>query len=49
MPWDVVVLRLTADSGVQGVATACAARSGRITAAYLKEIVAPVLLGREAM
>jgi len=48
MPWDVVVLRLTADSGVQGVATACAARSGRITAAFLKEIIAPVVLGREA-
>lgn len=48
MPWDVVVLRLTADNGVSGVATACAARSGRITMDYLKEICAPVVLGRDA-
>lgn len=46
MPWDVVVIRLTADNGVQGTATALAARSGRVTEAYLYENVAPILMGR---
>lgn len=46
MPWDVVVIRLTTDTGLQGVATALAARSGRVTEAYLYENVAPVLMGR---
>ena len=46
MDWDVVVLRLTADSGEQGVATCLAARSGQVTEAYLTDTVAPVVLGR---
>ena len=28
MPWDVVVIKITTDSGIEGVATALAARSG---------------------
>ncbi len=47
MPWDVVVLRLTTDTGVQGIATACAARSAKITADFLLEIIAPVVIGRD--
>src|SRR5512142_2722271 len=47
MPWDVVVLRLTTDTGLQGIATACAARSARITAQFLNELIAPVVLGRD--
>jgi L-alanine-DL-glutamate epimerase-like enolase superfamily enzyme len=47
MPWDVVVLRLTSDTGVEGIATACAARSAKITAQYLLDIIAPVVLGRD--
>src|SRR2546423_80051 len=46
MNWDVVVLRLTTDSGVQGHATALAARSSVVTQAYLHETIAPVVLGR---
>jgi L-alanine-DL-glutamate epimerase-like enolase superfamily enzyme len=46
MNWDVVVLKLTADNGVEGVATALAARSGTVTEAYLHENIAPVVLGR---
>lgn len=46
MPWDVVVLRLVTDAGVEGLASALAARSGRITEAYLHENIAPVVLGR---
>lgn len=47
MPWDVVVLRINTDEGVQGHATALAARSGATTEAYLHETIAPVVLGRD--
>jgi len=46
MPWDVVVLKLTTDDGIEGIATAMAARSGQVTEAYLQESLAPVVLGR---
>ena len=36
MDWDVVVLKLTTDNGIEGIATALAARSGRVTETYLK-------------
>ena len=47
MPWDVVVLKITTDTGIEGIATALAARSGTITEAYLQENIAPVLIGRD--
>jgi L-alanine-DL-glutamate epimerase-like enolase superfamily enzyme len=47
MPWDVVVLKLTTDTGLEGIATALAARSGNITESYLHETIAPVVLGRD--
>src|ERR1043166_9129236 len=47
MPWDVVVLKLTTDTGLEGIATACAARSAKITAAFLLELIAPVVMGRD--
>src|SRR3569833_3156336 len=46
MDWDVVVLRLTTDTGLTGHATALAARSSVVTQAYLQEVIAPVVLGR---
>ena len=36
MPLDVVVLKITTDSGIEGLATALAARSGTVTEAYLQ-------------
>lgn len=48
MPWDVVVLALHTSGGITGYASALAARSGRITEAYLHENIAPVLAGRDA-
>ena len=45
MDWDVVVLKLTTDNGYQGIATALAARSGRVTESYLHDNIAPVVLG----
>ncbi len=46
MDWDVVVLRLSTDTGIRGHATAVAARSSTVTQAYLHETIAPVILGR---
>ncbi len=46
MRWDVVVLRLTTDTGLTGHATALAARSSVVTQAYLHETIAPVVMGR---
>ncbi len=46
MNWDVIVLKLCADNGVEGVATALAARSGTVTEGYLHDNIAPVVLGR---
>lgn len=48
MNWDVVVLRLETVSGVDSVVTILAARSLQITATYLTDIIAPVVLGRNA-
>lgn len=47
MPWDVVVLRLHTDAGIYGHASALAARSGRVTEAFLHDNIAPVLAGRD--
>ncbi|PKU26185.1 enolase C-terminal domain-like protein [Telmatospirillum siberiense] len=47
MPWDVVVLRLNTDSGLSGLASALAARSGKVTEAYIHDNIAPVVLGRD--
>jgi L-alanine-DL-glutamate epimerase-like enolase superfamily enzyme len=47
MPWDVVVLAITADNGVVGHATALGARSGQVTLTYLMDVIAPVVLGRD--
>lgn len=47
MSWDLVVLKLTTDEGVEGLATAMAARSGKLTETYLQETIAPVVMGRD--
>lgn len=47
MPWAYGVARITTDSGIEGIATFWAARSAAITEAYLTDIVAPVILGRD--
>ena len=46
MNWDVVVLRLTTDTGLSGHATALATRSSTVTQAYLHENIASVVMGR---
>ena len=47
MGWDVLVLKLTTDTGIEGIATCMAARSGQLSEAYLQESIGPVVLGRD--
>lgn len=47
MDWDVVVVKLTTDTGIEGIATALAARSGRVTESYIHDNIAPVILGQD--
>jgi L-alanine-DL-glutamate epimerase-like enolase superfamily enzyme len=47
MDWDVLVLKLTCDNGLEGITTCLAARSGGVTESYLHDNIAPVLLGRD--
>ncbi len=47
MDWDVIVIKLTTDTGIEGLATALAARSGNVTESYLHDNIAPVILGRD--
>lgn len=47
MPWDVMALKLTTDEGLEGIATAMATRSGKVTEAFLHDNVAPLVLGRD--
>ncbi len=47
MAWDVVLLRIGTEAGIDGYASALAARSGPITEAYIHEVLAPVVLGRD--
>lgn len=46
MDWDVVVIKLTTDTGIEGIATALAARSGAVTESYLHDNIAPIIIGR---
>jgi L-alanine-DL-glutamate epimerase and related enzymes of enolase superfamily len=46
MGWDVIVMKLTADTGVEGIATVLAARSGQVAEGFLHDNIAPVVLGR---
>lgn len=44
---EVVVIRITTDDGFEGVSTAIAACGTAIPLAYLNEVIAPVVLGRD--
>lgn len=46
MPWDYGVAKITTTDGIEGLATFWASRSGAVTEGYLKDIIAPVILGR---
>lgn len=46
MGWDVIALKLTTDTGVEGIATCMASRSGGVTESYLHDSIGPVVLGK---
>lgn len=46
MNWDVIVIKLTTDTGIEGIATCLAARSGQVTESYLQDNIAPIIIGR---
>ena len=46
MDWDVLVMKIGTDAGIDGIATVLAARSGAVTEAYLHDSIAPVIMGR---
>ena len=46
MPWDYGVGRIITSDGVEGLATFWASRSGAVTDAYMGDLIAPVILGR---
>lgn len=41
MGWDVIALKLTTDTGMEGIATCMAARSGGVSENYLHDSIAP--------
>ncbi len=45
---ECIVLRLTSEDGVEGIATVLSGRDARIPLGYLETIVAPLVLGRSA-
>ncbi|AZO94250.1 enolase C-terminal domain-like protein [Halocella sp. SP3-1] len=47
MPWDVVVIKISTDTGIEGITTALAARSGTVTEGYLQDNIGPILIGRD--
>lgn len=47
MDWDVIVIKLSTDKGIDGYATCLAARSGSVSESYLHENIAPVIMGRD--
>lgn len=46
MPWDIVVLKIVTDIGLESVVSVVAARSGKVTESYLHDNILPVIMGR---
>jgi L-alanine-DL-glutamate epimerase-like enolase superfamily enzyme len=46
MPWDLVAIRITTDTGLVSEVSAVAARSGKVTEGYIHDNIIPVFLGR---
>ena len=44
MGWDVIAIKLTTDSGIEGIATGMASRSVVVSESYLLDSIAPVVL-----
>lgn len=46
MPWDLVVIRVTTDTGLISEVSAVAARSGNVTLSFIHDNIIPVIIGR---
>lgn len=46
MPWDIVAVRLTTDTGLVSEVSAVAPRSGKVTESYIHDNIIPVIIGR---
>ena len=46
MPWDIMVVRLTTDTGLISEVPVVAPRSGMVTQSYLHDNIIPVIIGR---
>ncbi|PTR01533.1 L-alanine-DL-glutamate epimerase-like enolase superfamily enzyme [Mucilaginibacter yixingensis] len=46
MPWDIVIVRLTTDTGLVSEVSAMAPRSGNVTQSYITDNIIPVIIDR---
>lgn len=46
MPWDIVVIRVTTDTGLTSEVSAVAPRSGMVTESYIQDNIIPVIIDR---
>jgi L-alanine-DL-glutamate epimerase-like enolase superfamily enzyme len=46
MPWDIVIVRLTTDTGLVSEVSAVAPRSGNVTESYINDNIIPVIIDR---
>jgi len=46
MPWDIVIMRVTTDTGLVSEVSAVAPRSGKVTQSYINDNIIPVVLDR---
>ena len=46
MPWDIMVVRITTDTGLVSAVPVVAPRSGMVTQSYLHDNIIPVIIGR---
>jgi L-alanine-DL-glutamate epimerase-like enolase superfamily enzyme len=46
MPWDIVILRLTTDTGLVSEVSAIAPRSGNVTESFINDNMIPVIINR---
>jgi L-alanine-DL-glutamate epimerase-like enolase superfamily enzyme len=47
--WDVVTVKIETDEGIEGISFAWGARSGKVTADIIHELIRPAILGEDPM
>ncbi len=46
MPWDIVIIKITTDTGLVSEVSAMAPRSGKVTEAYIQDNIIPLIIDR---